>query len=80
MWYKHDKYLLELSGGKAKFYNNNKVAFIGNDYTGIRMFIEASDNDPIIKKKFKNQLEKRQFLNSKIGGGFRSEIERVKVD
>ena len=80
MWYEHGKYLLEVSRGKAKFFDNKKVAFIGNDYTGIRTFIEASNNVPIIKEKFKNQLEKRQSLNSRIGGGFRSEIERVKVD
>jgi len=66
MWYKHGKYLLEVSRGKAKLYDNNKVAFIGNDYTGIRLFIEASDNDPEIRKKFSAQLEKRDSLRLRV--------------
>ena len=62
MWYKHNEYLLEVTRGKARFYNNNRVAFIGNDYTGIRMFIEASDNNLDVIGKFSEQLEKRESL------------------
>ena len=66
MWYKYGKCLLNLSRGKARFYDNNKVAFIGNDYTGIRLFIEASDNNPGVREKFKSQLEKRDTLRYRV--------------
>lgn len=63
MWYKHNKYSLHLERGKAKFYNKDKIEFIGNDYTGIRMFIQASNNDPKVIKKFQSQLDKRYTLS-----------------
>tara|TARA_R110002167_G_scaffold177316_2_gene377105 strand:- start:1029 stop:1223 length:195 start_codon:yes stop_codon:yes gene_type:complete len=62
MWYKSGKYSLYLERGKAKLYNDNKIEFIGNDYTGIRMFIQASNNDPKVRERFKTQLEKRNYL------------------
>ena len=60
VWYKYDKYSLELIGGKGRFYDDGKVVFIGDGFSSIKMFVNASGNDPKVRKRFKSQLQMRE--------------------
>ena len=39
VWYKYDKYSLELIGGKGRFYDDGKVVFIGDGFSSIKEII-----------------------------------------
>ena len=60
MWYEHEEYKLELLYGKAKFYDKGQLMFKGDGYTGLQMFIKASDNNTKVMEKFKSQLRMRE--------------------
>ena len=60
MWYEHQEYKLELLYGKAKFYDKGQLMFKGDGYTGLQMFIRASNNNPEVMEKFKSQLRMRE--------------------
>ena len=61
MIYRHKNSELHTDdNGRSKFYINGGLRFMGDPYSAMKMFIDASNNHPEVLKMFQKQLEQRE--------------------
>ncbi len=61
MKYKFENLILDMeNSARAKLYVSGHLAFIGDGYVALQMFIRESGNNPLVVKRFKSQLEMRE--------------------
>ena len=65
MRYQHKDLILELWNSKASLYQKGKLVFRGDGYIAIKMFIEKSENNPEVIKRFRPQLDSREEVKWK---------------
>lgn len=58
--YKYETYTFEHGNNKGTLYNNGKIMFMGNGWSGILAFLNATNNAPEVREMFKAQLEQRE--------------------
>ena len=65
MNYRYKDFLFKNLDNKSILYKNGKVLFIGNSWSGILQFLDATNNSPSVYSMFKQQLETREQLKFK---------------
>ena len=63
--YRYKDFLFKNLDNKSILYKNGKVLFIGNSWSGILIFLDATNNAPNVYSMFKQQLETREQLKFK---------------
>tara|TARA_B100001287_G_scaffold235114_1_gene207131 strand:+ start:659 stop:898 length:240 start_codon:yes stop_codon:yes gene_type:complete len=59
--YTFENLILDMdNSARAKLYVSGRLAFVGDGYVALQMFIRESGNHPAVIKKFKSQLEMRE--------------------
>ena len=65
MRYQYKDLILELWNSKASLYQKGKLVFRGDGYIAIKMFIDKSENNPEVIKRFRPQLDSREEVKWK---------------
>ena len=65
MRYQYKDLILELWNSKASLYQKGKLLFRGDGYIAIKMFIDKSENNEEVIKRFKPQLDSREEVRWK---------------
>lgn len=63
---KFQNFIFEHNNNKGTLYNNGKIMFMGNSWSGILEFLRHTENAPEVRAMFKAQLEQREQIKYKL--------------
>ena len=62
--YHYKNFYFKNLNSRSILYKDGWILFMGNSWSGILQFLEATDNAPEVQAMFKQQLEQREVIKS----------------
>ena len=62
--YHYKNFYFKNLNSRSILYKDGWILFMGNSWSGILQFLEATDNAPEVQAMFKQQLEQREIIKS----------------
>ena len=62
--YHYKNFYFKNLNSRSILYKDGWILFMGNSWSGILQFLEATDNAPEVREMFKQQLEQREIIKS----------------
>ena len=62
--YHYKNFYFKNLNSRSILYKDGWILFMGNSWSGILQFLQATDNAPEVQAMFKQQLEQREVIKS----------------